>query len=40
MGTMETAWPAFRADTIAAAIVVVKAGDFLHQCFKGLQFTG
>lgn len=40
MRTMEAAGSAFWADTVASAVIVVKAGNFSHESFKGLQFSG
>ena len=37
---MEAARPAFRADPVASAVIVVVAGYLLHEGFKGLQLTG
>jgi len=37
---MEAARPAFRADTVTSAVIVVMAGHLFHEGFKGLQLTG
>ena len=37
---MEPAEPALRTDSIKSTVIVIKAGNILHECFKRLQSTG
>ena len=39
-GTMKPTAPAFRADALIAAVIVVGAGCLLHEQIKGLQISG
>ena len=40
MRTMKAASPALRCDSLASAVIMVKAGNIPHESFKGLQFSG
>jgi len=37
---METTLPALRKDAFMSAVVVVKTGNILHQCFDRVQLSG
>jgi len=39
-GTVKPTAPAFRADALIAAVIVVGAGCLLHEQIKGLQISG